>query len=134
MPISFQLDAVNRCVLASAESPLMDADLTQYQLALAAHPDHGPGFNQLVDLRDVNAGAVTSLGVRMAGSLTGRYAQQLAGTRCALVVSAGESFGLSRMFEAYASDVMEVDIFEDLEAAREWLGLEPPSGSGRLQA
>lgn len=123
MPIRFRIDPITRCVHATGEEPLTDGDLRQYQLDLAAHPDHGPGFDQLVDLRAVGALGITALGIRTAGRLSDHFAEQVRGTRCAVVVASEVAYGLARMFVAFSSESVEFQVFRDFGAARAWLGL-----------
>ena len=123
MPIGFRVDTVRRCVFVTGAPPVLDADLTQYQRDLAAHPDHGPGFQQLVDMRAVPGLHVTAQGVEVAGRLTELFADHLQGTKCAVVVSTDLAFGMTRMFAAHASDAIEIRVFEELNAAMSWLGL-----------
>jgi hypothetical protein len=129
MPICFRVDAAARCVFVTGESPVVDDDLTRYQQELATHPDHGPGFHQLVDLRAVDGAGVTAAGVRFAGSLTDAFAPYLRDTRCAVVVSEDLAFGMARVFGAHASEALEVGVFHEIEEARAWIGLDEGGAS-----
>ena len=123
MPISFRVDSLRRCVFAVGVSPLTDGDLTQYQIDLAAHADHGKGFDQLFDMRAVDDGVeLTHAGVRIAGHMTDQYAEYLQETKIAIVVSTSAAFGMARMLAAYLSGSLEVNVFKAPEAARIWLG------------
>ena len=106
---------------AKASEPLVDADLTRYQLALADDPDHGDGFDQLLDLTDVVGLSVTAEGVSEAARVAETFEAQVLGTRCAVVVSSTVAYGMGRMFQAMAPGAVEVGIFRRLSDAREWL-------------
>ena len=123
MPIHFRVHKDELCVHATGEDPLTDADLRQYQMQLAAHPEHGAGFHQLVDLREVSGLAVTSSGVREAGHLSDHFAEQVRGTRCAVVVATDVAFGMARMFEAYITESVDYRVFTDPDEAEQWIGL-----------
>jgi len=121
MPIHFTIDKSAKRVYATGSEPLTDSDLLKYQVALSEHPDHGAGFDQLLDMRSISGVHVTAFGVREAGTLSRQFADYLRGTKCAVVATDGVAFGLARMFTAYAVDVIYFKVFQELEAAREWL-------------
>ena len=124
MPFRFVVHKDRSRVHATAEEPLTDADLRSYQTALAADPDHGAGFDQLIDLRGIGGLAVTTLGVQQAGVLTGTFEQHLGGTRCAAIVGSDLTFGMARMFEAHVPATMEFGVFTNLAEAERWLDRE----------
>lgn len=121
MPIHFTIDTTIRCVYAVGTEPLTDADLLKYQVELSDHPDHGAGFDQLLDMTSISGVQVTAFGVREAGKLSREFSDYLRGTKCAVVATDGVAFGLARMFTAYAADVIYFKVFHEIEAAREWL-------------
>ena len=124
MPIRYQLDPVSKCVFATGEEPVTDSDLLKYQVDLSEDPLHGAGFDQLLDMRQVSGLHATAFGIREAGRLSHHFDEHLRGTRCAVVASSGVGFGLARMFTACASDVMLLEVFQDMASARAWLGLD----------
>jgi hypothetical protein len=124
VPIQFRVDVTDRCVYAKGVDPLVDEDITRYQRELASHPEHGGGFDQFIDLTGLTGHTVTADGIRMGASMTGLYADQIRGSRMAIVATEMVAYGMARMFAAYAYDAMDVRIFRDAESARLWLGRE----------
>lgn len=122
MPIDFQVDVARRRVVATGAPPISDRDLTRYELDLAAHPDHGAGFDQLLDMREIaSATQVTSAGIQLASHVAGEYADHVGGTKMAVVVAGKVAYGLARMFAAYSEGLMDVRVFRDLDDAVSWL-------------
>lgn len=129
VPIHFRVDTGDRCVHVTGSDPLTDEDVTQYQHHLAAHPDHGAGFDQLVDLTGVDGLVVTVEGVKLAARLTDTWADHIGGCKLAIVTSSVVAYGMARMFSAYASQSLDIRIYKDLGEARRWLGLDEEEAS-----
>ncbi len=123
MAIRFRLDTVEKCVFGKSTSEVSNADVLEYQRMLAAHPDHGAGFDMLLDLRAAQGDLVTTDGLREASYVAEQFAPFLERCKCAVVVSTQLAFGMSRVFQALSSRALEVQVFYEVVEARSWLGL-----------
>lgn len=121
MPIRFRVDPELRCVFLTGVPPITDDDLTQYQRDLAAHPDHGAGFDQLADMRGVAGLGLTANGVRAAGLLTRYWAEHITGTKVAIIAPDEAAYGMARMFSAFVFEDLSVRVFREVADAEEWI-------------
>jgi hypothetical protein len=83
-----------------------------------------PGFDRLIDLRDVKALDVPSESVRRWAQMLQEVTDVSMPHRIAIVASANAIFGMARMFEiGQEKSPFEVVVFRDLKPAQEWLEL-----------
>jgi hypothetical protein len=87
---------------------------------LCADTDFDPSMKQLSDARTATS-AMTGQSIRTLA----KYSPFGPGSRRAVLVADADTFGVTRMYEAQADEAGEVQIFEDEEAALEWLGVDP---------
>lgn len=104
-----------------------DFTLTEYLEAMKAFLESErfrPGIPSIWDFRQVEEASITGEDLR---AIAG-YQEQIAANRgptwrVALVVASDLSYGLSRMFEAYAKSAPnEVTVFRSMEEAEAWIG------------
>ena len=98
-------------------------ELRRYIEELIAAPDFDPTLDSLVDLRELSDPRFTSADV---GDVDRRFRSIVppgAHRRVAIVASAPLVYGYARAFENQHGDGDEVRIFDDMDAARTWLGL-----------
>jgi len=128
MPADFFIDAKRNMVFSKGAGLLSHADVLQHMDRLHAHPAFLPGFNQLLDFREVISTTISSAQVAELAKRTifGPTSQR------AFVVSADWQFGIARMFGAYREIRGETGIvvFREMRPALEWLSLpaEPDAG------
>jgi hypothetical protein len=84
--------------------------------ALLADPDFHPAMKQLSDARSVES-EVSGLGVRGLA----RHSAFGPLSRRAIVAPDDVIFGISRMYQAQATDAGEIRVFRRLDEALEWL-------------
>jgi hypothetical protein len=124
MAVDFRIDTADAIVFSEAHGRLTGDDLLDFQKRLREHPDFRGGHRHLLDLRDVGRIDVPMAAIR-------KLAEEpifRKGSRQAYVVSNSLAFALARVFRALASHYSDdLEIFHDVERAREWLGGENPS-------
>lgn len=120
MPVRFEIDPERRRILTTWSGVVTLKENQDFIRALADHPDFDPTFDQLSDARAVTA-AVSS--DRLAD--LARSQVFTAGSRRAILVESDLVFGVSRMYQAYATQGgPEVRVFRDPDEASEWLDRE----------
>jgi len=120
MPFAFTIDTSRRLVLSRGWGVLNDRELVAHVRALAQDPRFRPDLHQLCDFIDVTDVRVTAAGVR---EMTGLKPFG-AGARRAFAVSSDVAYGMARMYQIMREDAPdEVEVFRDIDAALEWLGV-----------
>jgi hypothetical protein len=122
MPSSYRIDVESGVIYARKWGVLTDEQVAAYTKALWADPRFDPAFRQVVDFRDVTSIRVTGAAVRDVA----RENPFRRDARRAFIVASDEAFGLSRMFGMFMDSNSETfTIVRTLEAAFEWIGMEP---------
>jgi len=120
MPLTYVIDKPSRLVTSTASGVLTYADIATHQVRLKGDPDFDPIFDQLFD-----GTAVTKIELTAAEVQTiARQRLFAAGSRQAFATSSEFAYGMARMFEIYretSGTGRLVQVFNGLEAAREWL-------------
>ena len=126
MPITYRVDQVYCVVLAEAQGVLTDEDLRVYVETVLSDVAVRPGFNELVDLRDVTKLEVSNAGFSRVVNGILDFEQQLRNTRIALVTSARNAVEIARVHKLVGTSLpttVRLDLFRDMSAAQAWLGL-----------
>jgi hypothetical protein len=119
MRVSREIDRENRVVVLGVTGALDDDGLLQLVSQLRSDPEVKPDFALLIDLREADGVAVTSLGVR---ALSAQPLVLSPTSRRAVVVPSDLGFGMARMYEMLREDRGGVArAFRDLGEARRWL-------------
>ena len=101
-----------------------EAELRDAIARVREHPDYLPGCDVLVDVRGI-AEVPESSDLADTGRMVAREAERVF-SRVAFVASGPLQFGLTRMFGLYVeTGRLEVRVFQNEPAARQWLGLAP---------
>ena len=119
MAVDFRIDTADAIVFSEARGRLTGDDLLDFQKRLREHPDFRDSHRHLLDLRDLDRIDVPVTALRqLAEAPIFRK-----GSRQAYVVSSKHASALARVFRALASHYSDdLEIFRDVEKAREWLG------------
>ena len=134
MPITYRVDVEHRVVLATANGVLTDADLLVHLGTLTTDPDVQPGFNELYNLRDMVVVEITASSVEDVRGFIHQIEQHFKDSKTAIVASDHNTAEVSYLFELLRTNVSaEVQLFHDLVAAREWLGLRDARKAPRKQ-
>jgi hypothetical protein len=122
MPSSYLIDVPNGVVYSKKWGVLTDEQVAAYTKALWADPRFDPEFRQIVDFRQLTE-------IRVSGAAVREIARDNAfrrDARRAFIVASDEAFGLTRMFGMFTDSKAETfGIVRTLEAAFEWIGMEP---------
>jgi hypothetical protein len=120
MPASYQLNLEHRMVMSTASGIVTDTDLIQHQQRLRKDPQFEPSFGQRMDFTGAS-GISVSVATIQRLAIHRVYA---AGSRRAIVLHQGIAGALANMFKDLSEmEGEQVEVFEDLPAARAWLGL-----------
>jgi hypothetical protein len=121
MPITFRNDTVKGIVYTTIEgSPSTDEIIGALETLLQS-PEYCPGLRGVVDMRGSKLDSC-AVDVRRIADVLIRYRDTIGPSRSAVVVSKTVTYGMTRMFQAYADQSsIEVELFHDIDAAREWI-------------
>lgn len=118
MPIHFTIDPVLRRVNAVLEGQITEAEIVSYYDALRADPLFEPNFDNFADCRAVDPQP------QVKGTFVRSMPQFIPfapNARHAIVVANPAIFGLARMFQLANKDDSNIEVFQNIEAARAWL-------------
>lgn len=121
MPVECRIDAEAGIIHTILSGEVGASDIIEAIEALFRHPDYRPGMIGLADLRSYTWRAETSDIKRIAQFMIAN-GDTIGRSRTAIVVSDDYSYGMSRMYEAFAdASPIEVDVFRDMDEAVAWL-------------
>ncbi len=127
MPITYRVDRECKLVLATAQGVLTEADLRAYVRTVLSDSQVRPGFNELIDLRNMTSVEVSTLGVGSIVDVILKFAHAVKESKTALVASDLNVREVSRLYETLWTRVpATVQLFREMAAARAWLGLPVP--------
>jgi len=126
MPIRYTIDTARRVVVSTGKDRLTYVEVRDHQDRLIVDRRFDPTFNQLIDLTTLTDLAISTeeaqkIATRRLFSPTSRRAY---------VAIRPHIFGIGRLMQAHhdlAGRKSEVEIFDDLDQAKKWLGLETES-------
>ena len=128
MPFSHHYDPETQVLYLKATGTITDEEAVGYAQKVAADQSVPSGRSELADFSQANLGGLSADALRRVASVFQRHDVDPARSRVALVVSGDLGFGLGRMYQAFRSEsAIQLRVFRELAAAREWLGL-PPEG------
>lgn len=91
------------------------------------HPDYHPGMKSLNDLREITLAFATPEVQTLAGLLAER-SSVIGEGKVAVVLTHDAAYGMGRAFQVYAESCSaEIQVFRDMQAACDWLGIELPA-------
>jgi len=122
------VDEPSNCIFVRwGRNPTLE-DSRTYAEALASLPAFHAGANMFNDLRALASDLPASF-FRRAARFGPATAVPANGQKLALLVSSDVSFGLMRIFATFRQRPgLEVDVFDDLDMAKQWLNLPPDIG------
>jgi hypothetical protein len=121
--ISFRLHPDHGIVSTSWSGEITDDELLDSYRSLCEDSAWTPALWELLDLRAAGLDGVTGQGlVELADLVRGALGDQLEEYRTAVVLSRTLSFGIARMYQAFAEESPEtIKIFHDTREALRWL-------------
>jgi hypothetical protein len=128
MPVTVAVDAAERIRYTTMSGDVCETDLIAAFMRAMDDPRIDPTLDQIVDMRGVQRLDVSAAGVwRLAQVVSAADPPDVA-RRVAIVASSDYLFGMARMYEALRATAAAPEVyqvFRDMAAAREWLGLGP---------
>ncbi len=119
--ISYRIAKNRKAVFCTVRGALEEDEMLEFSRTLLDDTDIPVGSVALVDFREVDLENVSSEGVHKVAHM---FRNDVRNTRLAFVAPDELAYGLSRMYEAIRQDsAIEIQVFRDLDQAREWLGL-----------
>ncbi len=121
MAITTTIDHTRGMIFTTAGVVITDHDWLCHQTALRALPEAARAFDQLLDFRRVEDCRLTPEIMRMTAN------QPVFGpaSRQAFVAANNLTYGMCRMYEILsAGHTRRIEVFRDIRAAGEWLGLD----------
>ena len=125
MPMTYRIDREARLVRIEGRGRLTDDEMVQCISSLRSDPELEPDMQTLSDMRDVEVDFNTEGVMRMLDVMA-RTAEKRSSVRAAIVVNSTVAYGMGRMLEMRAEEQSDpvFQIFRDMQAACEWLGIE----------
>jgi len=137
MPVECRLDAEAGIVYTVVSGEIGASDIIEAVEELFRNPDFRPGLIGLADLRSYTWRSEMS-DIRRVAQFMIANGSKIGRSRTAIVVASDYSYGMSRMYEAFAAaSPIKVKIFRDMDEAVAWLrddrrgGEEDPDGGDR---
>ena len=127
MAIRQVLDLERNLTVFTVSGSLRFEELRSTLESLYAQPEYST--RSLFDMRGAEPGGLSAPEMESLVGLIGTHREERAPSRWAIVAGHDVHFGLSRMFEVYASNLpVEIRVFDDFEAAKDWLERAGPRG------
>ncbi len=122
MPVSYQIDSVQKVVYTIFEGAVTDQEFVQHATEIKSDPEIDGSFVELIDGHTSSMEGVLSSGILgVANALRVSSAIR----KIAIVASRDVEFGIARMVQSLAHDSpIEIKAFRERADARSWLGLE----------
>jgi hypothetical protein len=123
MPIALDFDPVTGLNVNTAHVVVSSDDVYNHIRTLVVHPLYQRGCDKLCDFREGTLRLAMDAIPKMK-NLVQELSEELRGGKWAIVVSDDFAYGMGRMFSILGSfSRVEIEIFRDMDDAREWLGL-----------
>lgn len=119
---SYEVDGNTRTVFTTVSGVVKDDDLLAHANTVVADPRIPPGSKVLMDFRAVTRFEVTAKALwRTADVFRGRSPF----ARTAFVANVDVIYGMGRMYQSIRAeeDSGEIEVFRELQDAKDWLGL-----------
>jgi hypothetical protein len=125
MPIEYQIDPVQRVVIAKAVGILTADDIFNYQREVWSLPEVR-GLNELIDMSNVEKIVEPSaLNMKILADFSASMDTPIIATKLAIVANEDYVYGLGRMYEGFRQlnekSTKEVSVFRSMKEAMEWV-------------
>ena len=122
---SFVIDVARRCVFSRGWGVINNEDMLEHVTQLRLHPKFEPTFNQVINYQGVTKVELDGAIIRGIATLNPFHPP----ARRAIVQNRPVVIGLARMYQLSADlPASALRIFDSLEPAFEWLGLDVAAG------
>ncbi len=125
MPVTYEIVEDSGVIIASAVGQFSGAIWLEARKRMFEDPDFRPGLNVLLDLSRAELDEAKKEKTAEGAQKFGDHASRIGHIRFAVVAKSDLAFGVSRAWGAWLSSAgfVEVNVFRDMDAARDWLGL-----------
>ena len=125
MPIRVNVDPQANLITLTGSGRLTYHDFETAFAERVSHPHYKPGMDILYDLRGVIIDISLQELKQSIAFFKTRQEERGSNFRFAVVVTQISAYGLVSLYQAHAQDLPEeIQIFDNLTAARQWLGIE----------
>ena len=125
MSYKYTINTEHKIVIFKASGAFTAEILFNCLKDVISSTDFQPGFNHLVDLREVSSFPATTADMHQRVNLDKDIEEQLGKCKIALVSSNELVFGMSRMYEMLMDNATpEVRSFRHINETVQWLGIE----------
>jgi hypothetical protein len=118
--VNYSLDPLARIVYIAYPSNPTYEEWAAMMEAIFQEAQYAPGWGFLADRRSLTEAPSKDF-IESALRFVSSHQTELAGARWASVVSGPAAYGMVRMGQALADELLKVGVFTDLGEAREWL-------------
>jgi hypothetical protein len=128
MPIDYKIYENGDYVYAKATGILTPDEILDYEQKLSQNPKMKSGYKELFDVRDIIKSEVTKDSLQKVIKEIMSDEKKSHRNKLAIVVSRGESFDRAKYYEkTVPSTKQTIIVFNMLETAKTWLGVDEPS-------
>jgi hypothetical protein len=121
MPAKYVVDVGKRIVFTTFSGTLTFADVAAHAAALRKDPDFDPTFSELLDFTDVVSQELHYAELTTVAKHLDPFALR---SKRAFVATTSLNIGNSRMYHVLRGDSPNARVFNSVEEARRWLGLD----------
>jgi hypothetical protein len=131
MPVTCEIDSEAGLVRTTFRGQVDIEEVVRALEDVLHRPDFRPGLNGIVDLREGDIDT-QARDVKRLATMMERYRAQIGKSRTAIVVARDVTYGMARMYQAYAeSTSIETMVFRSLDDAHRWLAESAPMSHHR---
>lgn len=124
MPIEISIDREHDLIRRRISGAVSMGEMIASFEDMLGHRDYQPGMNELTDVRDHDH-QTTGDDVRRVADAIKKHSGFTGNVKLAVVVSRTVSYGMTRMLQMLLDETpWEVTIFEKLDEAERWLGVD----------
>ncbi len=124
MPILFERTPGQSHFVARWQGPISDQVLLDSYIEFYQSPAWEPGLHEIADQREADMSGVSAAALHRLADFVRRHFEQhqVLHSRTAVVCGTGLHFGLSRIYEAWATEsAEELQLFYAIDEAEAWL-------------
>jgi hypothetical protein len=131
MPVTCEIDSEGGLVRTTFRGQVDIEEVVRALEDLLQRPDFRRGLNGIVDLREGDTDT-QARDVKRLATMMERCRDQIGPSRTAIVVAKDVTYGMARMYQAYAeSTSIETMIFRSIDDAHRWLAESAPMSHHR---
>lgn len=124
--IDIRYDRQQKLVAGKLRFRISQNQVEEWFATFNRHPDYELGFDELWDLTEAEHIELPTGAMRSVVSKEAKARSVDGSAKAAIIVTSPLLIGLARMYQTFSEiegTKLEIELFETLESAREWLGL-----------